>query len=136
MLLKKKSFRSILLMMWKFTVILMKKFCWKKFRWKKILIMKKILMRKFWKKLWWKKIWWRKFYWRKLHFFYMYKNGKTYIIKNIKKDSEKKHVKDIKIFLKKKKIKGKKKVWERYQNLAEKKKKKTMWVYEKTLFST
>ena len=40
----------------------------------------------------------------------MHKNGKTYIIKNIKNDSEKKHVKDIKIFLKKKKIKGKKKV--------------------------
>ena len=29
----------------------------------------------------------------------------TNIIKNIKKDSEKKHVKDIKIFLKKKKVK-------------------------------
>ena len=34
----------------------------------------------------------------------------TVIIKDIKKDSEKKHVKDIKMFLKKKKKKGEKKL--------------------------
>ena len=35
-------------------------------------------------------------------------------IKNLKKDSKKKHAKDIPIFLKKKQTKGKKKVQEKY----------------------
>ena len=39
--------------------------------------------------------------------------------KNTKKDSKKKHIKNIKIFLKKKKKKGIKKTWARYQNLSE-----------------
>ena len=46
------------------------------------------------------------------------------IIKSTKKDSEKKHVIDIKIFLKKKKRKGEKKARERYQNFTEKEKEK------------
>ena len=41
------------------------------------------------------------------------------IVKNTKEGFEKKHVKDIKIFLKKKKAKGEKKAWDRYQNLFE-----------------
>ena len=43
-----------------------------------------------------------------INFFSIYKNSKKAIIKNTKKDSEKKHVTDIKIFLKKKKKKGEK----------------------------
>ena len=39
-----------------------------------------------------------------------------------KKDSKKKYVKDIKIFLKQKKIKDKKKTREKYQNLSEEEK--------------
>ena len=42
----------------------------------------------------------------------------------------------MKIFQKKKKTKGKKKVGDRYQILTEKTKAETTWVYEKTLFST
>ena len=37
---------------------------------------------------------------------------------------QKKHVKDIKIFLKKKKTKGEKKAWGRYQNFTEEEKQK------------
>ena len=46
------------------------------------------------------------------------------------KDSQKKHVKDIKIFLKKKKIKGKKKAPERYQNFTEEEKEKIHQYYQ------
>ena len=43
-------------------------------------------------------------------------------MKNTKKDSEKKHKKNIKLFLKKKKTKGKKKAGQRYQNFTEEEK--------------
>ena len=46
------------------------------------------------------------------------------IIKNTKKSSKKKHVKDIKIFLKKKKKTGEKKARDRYQNIFEEEKEK------------
>ena len=45
------------------------------------------------------------------------------IIKNAKKDSKNKHVKDIKIFLKMNKIKDEKRL-ERYQNFIEEEKEK------------
>ena len=48
----------------------------------------------------------------------------TVIIKDIKKDSEKKHVKDIKIFLKKKKTKGEKKLEIDIEIVLKKKKEK------------
>ena len=53
----------------------------------------------------------------------MYKNGKKNI-KNTKKDSEKKLMKDIKIFLKKKKVKHEKKLEKDIKILLKKKKKK------------
>ena len=49
----------------------------------------------------------------------------TNIINNRKKDSKKKHVKNINVFLKKKNIKGEKKARERYQSFTERVKKKT-----------
>ena len=67
--------------------------------------------------------------------------------------TEKNHVKEIKIFLKKKKKKGEKNAWNRYQSLSEEKKNernknlsehgdiiwtrkwKEIWVFEKLLFS-
>ena len=48
----------------------------------------------------------------------------TVIIKDIKKDSEKKHVKDIKIFLKKKKTKGENKLEIDIEIVLKKKKEK------------
>ena len=62
------------------------------------------------------------------------------ILKNMKKDSEKKNVKDTKILLKKKK--KKKRTWERYHNITEEEKKaittkaKACWVQKKLLFNT
>ena len=55
--------------------------------------------------------------------FSIFKKDKINIIKNKNKDSEKKHVKDIKIFLKKKQIKGEKKPKEDVKILLRKKKK-------------
>ena len=46
------------------------------------------------------------------------------MIKNTRKDSGKKHAKNIKIFLKKKNTNGEKSPWERYQNLTEEEKEK------------
>ena len=61
---------------------------------------------------------------KKIEFFSTYiKKWEINIIKNTKKDSKKKHLKDIKIFLKEKKIKGEKLVRDRYKNLIEEKNK-------------
>ena len=57
------------------------------------------------------------------NFFSIYKKWQVNIAKK-KKDSEEKHAEDIKIFLKKKRIKRRKKVSERYENLTEKEKEK------------
>ena len=46
------------------------------------------------------------------------------IIKNITRDSEKRHIKDVKIFLKKKKIKGEKRLEKDIKILLKKKMKK------------
>ena len=51
------------------------------------------------------------------------------MIKNTKKDSEKKHAKDIKIFLKKNKIKGKKRLKKDIKILLQKRKKKYISIF-------
>ena len=51
-------------------------------------------------------------------------------MKNTKKDSKKKQVKDVKIFLKEKKSKGEKKAREKYQNFTEEEEEKRCQYYQ------
>ena len=55
------------------------------------------------------------------------------IIKNTKKDSKKKHVKEIKIFLEEEKDKKQKEARERYQSLSEEEKEKKVLERKKSL---
>ena len=58
------------------------------------------------------------------NFFFYRQKYEMNIIKIRKESSEKKHTKDIKIYLKERKKKGEKKTWERNQNLTEEEKEK------------
>ena len=62
--------------------------------------------------------------------FFLYTKMVNKIIKNTQKDFRKKHMKDIKIFLKEKKNKRQKKARERYQNFTEEGKEKRCQYYQ------